>query len=229
MIEQIEKHLDSEAEATAKGIAAALGLPHVEVSKALHKMVSTGTIEREKRAGGGNEYVYWLARGAPAVPPSTGIVGHAASVSLVDEMHADPGARIVDLPPAANFPCVVRPVVADDEAAPEPADTDARIAHLAADVARLIVERDEALAVAQRWRANCASLEERINELTLGPPGAAAPLFVTIGRDAPPKRHSSLEKAQRRGAALIRADKETEVLVLEPVGRIVRGSEWRPR
>lgn len=229
MIEQIEKHLASEAEATARGIAAALGLPHVEVSKALHKMVSTGTIEREKRAGGGNEYVYWLARGAPAVPPSTGIVGRAASVALVDEMHADPGARIVDLPPAANFPCVVRPVVADDEAAPEPADTDARIAHLAADVARLIVERDEALAVAQRWRANCASLEERINELTLGPPGAAAPLFVTIGRDAPPKRHSSLEKAQRRGAALIRADKETEVLVLEPVGRIVRGSEWRPR
>ncbi|MEK6319993.1 MAG: 1-pyrroline-5-carboxylate dehydrogenase, partial [Burkholderia gladioli] len=72
-------------------------------------------------------------------------------------------------------------------------------------------------------------LEARIDELTLGPPGAAAPLFVTIGRDAPPKRHSSLEKAQRRGAALIRAYKETEVLVLEPVGRIVRGSEWRPR
>gem|GEM_PF-4151932 len=229
MIEQIEKHLASEAEATAKRIAAALGLPHVEVSKALHKMVSTGTIEREKRAGGGNEYVYWLARGAPAVPPSTGIVGRAASVALADEAHADPGARIVDLPPAANFPCGVRPVVADDEAAPEPADTDARIAHLAADVARLIVERDEALAVAQRWRANCASLEERISELTIGPPGAAAPLFVTIGRDAPPKRHSSLEKAQRRGAALIRADKETEVLVLEPVGRIVRGSEWRPK
>ncbi|MDN7494879.1 1-pyrroline-5-carboxylate dehydrogenase [Burkholderia gladioli] len=229
MIEQIEKHLASEAEATAKGIAAALGLPHVEVSKALHKMVSTGTIEREKRAGGGNDYVYWLARGAPAVPPSTGIVGRAASVALADEAHADPGTRIVDLPPAANFPCVVRPVVADDEAAPELVDTDARIAHLAADVARLIVERDEALAVAQRWRANCASLEERINELTIGPPGAAAPLFVTIGRDAPPKRHSSLEKAQRRGAALIRADKETEVLVLEPVGRIVRGSEWRPR
>ncbi|MGK8887411.1 1-pyrroline-5-carboxylate dehydrogenase [Burkholderia gladioli] len=229
MIEQIEKHLAGEAEATAKAISAALGLPHVEASKVLHKMVSTGTIEREKRAGGGNEYVYWLARGAPAVPRGTGIVGRAASVALVDEAHADPGARIVDLPPAANFPCVVRPVVADDEAAPEPADTDARIAHLANDVERLIVERDEALAVAQRWRANCASLEERINELTLGPPGAAAPLFVTIGRAAPPKRHSSLEKAQRRGAALIRADKETEVLVLEPVGRIVRGSEWRPR
>ncbi|WP_369067444.1 1-pyrroline-5-carboxylate dehydrogenase [Burkholderia gladioli] len=229
MIERIEKHLASEAEATAKAIASALGVRQLEVSKALHQMIGTGTVEREKRVGGGNEYVYWLARGAPAVPHSTGIVGRAASVALVDEMHADPAARIVDLPSAANIPCVARPVVADDEAAPEPAGTDARIAHLAADVARLIVERDEALAVAQRWRANCASLEERINELTLGPPGAATPLFVTIGRDAPPKRHSSLEKAQRRGAALIRADKETEVLVLEPVGRIVRGSEWRPR
>ncbi|MDD1789056.1 1-pyrroline-5-carboxylate dehydrogenase [Burkholderia gladioli] len=229
MIEQIEKHLAGEAEATAKEIANALGVRQLDVSKALHQMVNTGTVEREKRVGGGNEYVYWLARGAPAVPHSTGIVGRAACVALADEAHADPGARIVDPPPAANFSCVVRPVVADDEAAPEPTDTDARIAHLAADVARLIVERDEALAVAQRWRANCASLEARIDELTLGPPGAAAPLFVTIGRDAPPKRHSSLEKAQRRGAALIRADKETEVLVLEPVGRIVRGSEWRPR
>ncbi|MCQ0035826.1 1-pyrroline-5-carboxylate dehydrogenase, partial [Burkholderia glumae] len=77
MIEQIEKHLASEAEATAKGIAAALGLPHVEVSKALHKMVSTGTIEREKRAGGGNEYVYWLARGTPAEPGNSGAVPSA--------------------------------------------------------------------------------------------------------------------------------------------------------
>ncbi|WP_186057600.1 1-pyrroline-5-carboxylate dehydrogenase [Burkholderia gladioli] len=229
MIEQIEKHLAGEAEATAKGIAAALGLPHVEVSKALHKMVSTGTIEREKRAGGGNEYVYWLARGAPAVPPSTGIVGRAASVALVDELHAEPEPLAADQQGVANLTSIA-PAAADNGAnEPEQANVDARITHLAADVARLIVERDEALAVAQRWRANCASLEERINELTIGPPGAAAPLFVTIGRNAPPKRHPSLEKAQRRGAALIRADKETEVLVLEPVGRIVRGSEWRPR
>ncbi|WP_186124198.1 1-pyrroline-5-carboxylate dehydrogenase [Burkholderia gladioli] len=220
MIEQIEKHLASEAEATAKGIAAALGLPHVEVSKALHKMVSTGTIEREKRAGGGNEYVYWLARGAPAVPPSTGIVGHAASVALVDEVQAIP-----DAPPVpVNFPCRVAPVVADNVV-----DAEIRMADLLDTIKTLTGERDAALQKAEDWRATAAKLEARIDELTLGPPGAAAPLFVTIGRDAPPKRHSSLEKAQRRGAALIRADKETEVLVLEPVGRIVRGSEWRPR
>ncbi|MEK6319992.1 MAG: 1-pyrroline-5-carboxylate dehydrogenase, partial [Burkholderia gladioli] len=73
MIEQIEKHLAGEAEATAKEIANALGARQLDVSKALHQMVATGTVEREKRVGGGNEYMYWLARGAlPALaePPS---------------------------------------------------------------------------------------------------------------------------------------------------------------
>ncbi|QGA37542.1 hypothetical protein GAS19_07700 [Burkholderia glumae] len=93
----------------------------------------------------------------------------------------------------------------------------------------MVIERDEALAVAQRLRANCAALEARIDDLTLGPPGAAAPLFVTLGRNAPPRRHSSIENAQRRGVALVRSERESEVLVLEPVGRIVRGTEWRPR
>ncbi|WP_186101841.1 1-pyrroline-5-carboxylate dehydrogenase [Burkholderia gladioli] len=224
MIEQIEKHLASEAEATAKGIAAALGLPHVEVSKALHKMVSTGTIEREKRAGGGNEYVYWLARGAPPALPvaasaanaSEPLPGEAAAIDVL----GDPDAR----PAPVNFPCWVAPVVADDVV-----DAEIRMSDLFDTIKTLTGERDAALQKAEDWRATAAKLEARIDELTLGPPGAAAPLFVTIGRNAPPKRHSSLEKAQRRGAALIRADKETEVLVLEPVGRIVRGSEWRPR
>ncbi|WP_186085923.1 1-pyrroline-5-carboxylate dehydrogenase [Burkholderia gladioli] len=221
MIEQIEKHLASEAEATAKGIAAALGLPHVEVSKALHKMVSTGTIEREKRAGGGNEYVYWLARSAPpalllaasAANASEPLPGEAAAIDVLDE----PDAR----PAPVNL---LAPVVADDIV-----DAEIRMVDLIEVIKTLTGERDAALQKAEDWRATAAKLEARIDELTLGPPGAAAPLFVTIGRNAPPKRHSSLEKAQRRGAALIRADKETEVLVLEPVGRIVRGSEWRPR
>lgn len=220
MIEQIEKHLAGEAEATAKEIANALGARQLDVSQALHQMVGTGTVEREKRVGGGNEYVYWLARGAPAVPHSTGIVGRAASVALVDEVQAIP-----DAPPVpVNFPCRVAPVVADNVV-----DAEIRMADLLDTIKTLTGERDAALQKAEDWRATAAKLEARIDELTLGPPGAAAPLFVTIGRDAPPKRHSSLEKAQRRGAALIRADKETEVLVLEPVGRIVRGSEWRPR
>lgn len=49
-----------------------------------------------------------------------------------------------------------------------------------------------------------------------------------IGRNCKPQRHDSLEKAQKRGRALVRGEKESEVLVLEPVGRIVRGTEWMP-
>lgn len=105
------------------------------------------------------------------------------------------------------------------------------------DIARATAtERDELKAEnesnrlsAARWKRNCAELEQRIDDLTIGPIGAKAPLFVTVGRYSKPMRHDSLEKAQKRGNALVRAEKESEVLVLEPVGRIIRGTEWRPR
>ncbi|KVN91181.1 MarR family transcriptional regulator [Burkholderia ubonensis] len=214
MIEQIERHLAAVEDATAKAISAALGLPQVDVSKTLHKMVGAGTIEREKRAGGGNEYVYWLVRGEAPTPPASPTTApdadkpaelratSLASIGLV-ERSIEPNARVID--PASI------------------------IANLRADIERLTSERDAALQKADTWRANAATLEARIDELTLGPVGAGAPLFVTVGRYCKPQRHDSLEKAQRRGRALVRREKESEVLVLEPVGRIVRGTEWRPR
>jgi hypothetical protein len=82
---------------------------------------------------------------------------------------------------------------------------------------------------AARWKLNCAELEQRLDELTIGPIGAKSPLFVTVGRYSKPMRHDSLEKAQKRGKALVRGEKESEVLVLEPVGKIVRGTEWVTR
>ncbi|WP_244258918.1 1-pyrroline-5-carboxylate dehydrogenase [Burkholderia vietnamiensis] len=162
-------------------------------------MLGEALVEREKRAGGGNEYVYWLARAAqPAAPPVVGL-------SLAE--------AIADLPPSAVA-----------------ADTASRvIAELRAEVERLTAERDAAQQRADTWRANTAALEARIDELTLGPVGARAPLFVTVGRKCKPKRHTSLEKAQQRGNALVRSEQESEVLVLEPVGRIVRGTQWLPR
>lgn len=71
MTEEIERFLGNATEATAKAIAAGLGMPHFDVLKAINKMHGSGLVEREKRAGGGNEYVYWLARGTrPAVTVS---------------------------------------------------------------------------------------------------------------------------------------------------------------
>ncbi|TDV39567.1 hypothetical protein C7405_101686 [Paraburkholderia caballeronis] len=229
--DQIIRHLGTVTEATAKAIAAAIGAEHLLVSKALNRLHSSGAIERGKRPGGGVGYVYWLARSepapalkeAPVVVPS--LVGQGAKVALVDEVHAD-SPPVVDLPAPANFRCTVHPVVADGDAGPEPSDA-VRVTQLVADVARLIVERDDALAVAEKWRANCAALEARIDELTIGPIGAQSPLFVTIGRDAKPMRHRSLDKAKKRGSALVRSARESEVLVLEPIGRIVRGTEWQ--
>ncbi|UKV75189.1 1-pyrroline-5-carboxylate dehydrogenase [Burkholderia vietnamiensis] len=207
MREDIEKYLAATSEATAKAVATGTGLPHLDVTRELNRMLGEALVEREKRAGGGNEYVYWLARAAqPATPASDTPPVEAApalvSVGLV-EKSLDPNAHVIDV---AQI-----------------------IEGLRADVERLTAERDAAQLKADTWRTNAATLEARIDELTLGPVGARAPLFVTVGRKCKPKRHTSLEKAQQRGNALVRSEKESEVLVLEPVGRIVRGTEWRPK
>ncbi|HDR8930314.1 hypothetical protein [Burkholderia vietnamiensis] len=207
MRKDIEKYLAATSEATAKAVATGTGLPHLDVTKELNRMLGEALVEREKRAGGGNEYVYWLARAAqPAAPAGDTPPSHAApapvSVGLV-EKSLDPNARVIDV---AQI-----------------------IEGLRADVERLTAERDAAQLKADTWRTNAATLEARIDELTLGPVGARAPLFVTVGRKCKPKRHTSLEKAQQRGNALVRSEQESEVLVLEPVGRIVRGTQWLPR
>lgn len=207
MREDIERYLGTTAEATAKSIATGTGLPQLDVTKELNRMLGEALVEREKRAGGGNEYVYWLAREVKAPPP--------------------PG----DTPPAAAAPALVSVGLVDKSLDPNAGVIDVArvISDLRADVERLAAERDAAQQKADTWRANAAALEARIDELTLGPVGTRAPLFVTVGRNCKPQRHESLEKAQRRGSALVRSEKESEVLVLEPVGRIVRGTQWMPR
>lgn len=205
MTEEIERFLGNSMEATAKAIASGLGLPHFDVLKAINKMHGGGLVEREKRACGGSEYVYWLARGTrPAATVSN--VSAATPEQLVTEA-------------AGGLPADAFSTTENERV----------IADLQADVERLTAERDAAQLKADTWRANAAKLEARIDELTLGPVGASAPLFVTVGRKCKPKRHTSLEMAQRRGSALVRSEQESEVLVHEPVGRIVRGTQWMPR
>ncbi|WP_254609148.1 1-pyrroline-5-carboxylate dehydrogenase [Burkholderia lata] len=188
-------------------MATGTGLPQLDVTKELNRMLAEAIVEREKRAGGGNEYVYWLARAAQPAPPASDTPPADAGPALVSvglvEKSPDPNAGVID---------VVR-IIAD----------------LRADVERLAAERDAAQQRADTWRANAAALEARIDELTLGPVGARGPLFVTVGQNCKPQRHTSLEKAQKRGNALVRSERESEVLVLEPVGRIVRGTQWMPR
>ncbi|PRH46389.1 1-pyrroline-5-carboxylate dehydrogenase [Burkholderia multivorans] len=207
MREDIEKYLAETSEATAKAVATGTGLPQLDVTKELNRMLGEAIVEREKRAGGGNEYVYWLARAAQKALPASDTPPLDAAPALVSvglvEKSLDPNARVIDV---AQI-----------------------IEGLRAEVERLTAERDAAQQRADTWRANTAALEARIDELTLGPVGARAPLFVTVGRYCKPKRHTSLEKAQRRGRVLVSGERETEVLVLEPIGRIVRGAEWHPR
>ncbi|AOK61960.1 1-pyrroline-5-carboxylate dehydrogenase [Burkholderia ubonensis] len=214
MREDIERYLGDTPEATAKSIASGTGMPLLDVTKELNRMLGDGAVERKKRAGGGNEYVYWLAGGQQPAPPNS-------SAAAPEE------ARPAE-PPAISLVSVglVERSVDANVAVVNPLNV---IADLRADIERLTAERDAAQQTADTWRANAAALEARIDDLTLGPVGARAPLFVTVGRNSKPQRHDSLDKAQRRGRSLVRSQKEDEVLVLEPVGRIVRGTEWMPR
>ncbi|WP_260849037.1 hypothetical protein [Burkholderia thailandensis] len=80
-------------------------------------MLGEAIVEREKRAGGGNEYVYWLARGVAPIPPADA-APPVVALSLAD--------AIASLPPSAVA-----------------ADTTSRvIAELRAEVERLTAERD---------------------------------------------------------------------------------------
>lgn len=262
----IEKYLDVAKEATAKRISDRIGMPHLEVAKELNRMHAEGIVEREKRKGGGNEYVYWLARAS--VPASTeldkaesggGTESSAAAPEVVprnDELDSD--LERLDAAIEQTSMKDQKPVVDQSETT-----TDEGFSKLCGQVRELLdvlglpptmkeaiaaartmkdiavatsIERDELRAELEshrttnaRLKLNNAELEQRIDELTLGPVGSKGPLFVTVGRHAKPQRHDSLEKAQKRGRALVRGEKESEVLVLEPVGRIIRGTEWRPQ
>lgn len=207
MREDIEKYLAATSEATAKAVATGTGLPHLDVTKELNRMLGEALVEREKRAGGGNEYVYWLAA--------------AARSAVLAGDTPQPGAA----PTLVSVGVVDRSLIPDNKVL----NDWQTIESLRADNKRLTAERDAAQLKADTWRMNAAALEARIDELTLGPVGARAPLFVTVGRNCKPQRHDSLEKAQKRGRALVRSEQESEVLVLEPVGRIVRGTQWMPR
>lgn len=248
----IETYLEAANEATAKRISERIGLPHLEVAKELNRMHADGVIEREKRKGGGNEYVYWLARRNPPVPAkpkpdqeaqvSPTIHPGAGASSVASKLEPEPvptesemafsklAAQTRELIEIFGLPSTMTEALDAARAMVEIAKataSDCDALRLRCD--ELDVENESNKRSLAKWRHNCAELEARIDELTLGPVGSKSPLFVTVGRYAKPQRHDSLEKAQKRGQRLVRGEKESEVLVLEPIGRVVRGTEWQPR
>ncbi|MBN6728514.1 1-pyrroline-5-carboxylate dehydrogenase [Burkholderia multivorans] len=261
MRDLIEQHLAHAGEATAKNISLAIHMPQLDVSRELNKMHGNGLVEREKRAGGGNEYVYWLSQGErpvrAAAAPQAGVVSHPASdvdgeaaqssteAAAAAVQHIIDAAR--DLLSRSDPLQILQGLKALGNAlqAHETRRSDFAIepdAHAVTAIAMVLellkgtqIQRDEFAAenaslkeVNARLKANNAELEKRIDSLS----GDVRPLgqvFVTVGRNSKPMRHTTIEKAQRRGRVLVSGERETEVLVLEPIGRIVRGAEWHPR
>lgn len=245
MREDIEKYLGTVAQSTAKTIASRLGLPQLDVSRELNGMVKDGMLEREMKKG---EYAYWLSRGevkaAPIAQPEP--VNAPAAPVAQPEVFDPPEFREVDRPLSELYALIgvdtsitdipvwhaiemVRGLKALGEADLEAkAKQEDRITTLQAQVCDARNDAELQKDVIAKLRANNAELERKIDELTIvDAEFVPAQVFVTIGRTAGPKRHKTLEKAQRRAHLLVRSEKESEVLVLEPVGRVVRGAEWR--
>jgi DNA-binding Lrp family transcriptional regulator len=224
MRDDILKYLRTVSSSTAKTISDRIGAERLDVARELNALHADGIVEREKRNG--NEYAYWLTLvdGEPAPTPA------AATVSLVADVGVQPDDRTAvlehQLAGLSNELASVKSELSAAQLARSAAETARDLLKAAND--ELQAEKESLTATVGKLRENTAALERRIDDLTLGPVGAKSPLFVTVGRYAKPKRHTSIEKAQRRAAALVRGEKESEVLVLEPVGRVVRGSEWRP-
>ncbi|APR39993.1 hypothetical protein [Paraburkholderia sp. SOS3] len=222
----IEKYLSTVQQSTAKTISHKLGLPQLDVARELNHMLNDGVVEREKRQGAGNEYHYWLSRAERT--PATAAVTTAAPAAPALPPASPPAAAQPDARAALERQVAALTNQLTDLTTRYHEMSSARL-QAETDRDELKVENDSLKSDVAKLTQNTRALELRIDELTLGPIGAKSPLFVTVGRYAKPKRHGSLDKAQKRASALIRSEKESEVLVLEPVGRVIRGSEWRPR
>ncbi|ACR29178.1 MULTISPECIES: hypothetical protein [Burkholderia] len=218
MRDEIVKYLGTVMDSTAKTIAARIAQPHFDVAKELNKMHADGVVERQKRTGGGNEYLYWLAGTPRATGPSP---AELAAKNSVPFPPAAPAAAIPiagEQPPAD--PVVVQELLAELEAE---RSTSARLRQ---EAETALTSLQAAIATVERLKQNNAQLERKIDDLTLGPPGSKGPVFFTVGRNCDSKRHTSIEKARKRANALVRSERETEVHVCAPVGRVVRGVEW---
>ncbi|WP_234775220.1 1-pyrroline-5-carboxylate dehydrogenase [Paraburkholderia tropica] len=221
MREDIIKYLSTVQQSTAKSIASRIGIDSLDVARELNHMLNDGLVEREKKQGAGNEYYYWISRvdrsvEEPAQPP-------------VDETKPETTPVAV-----AATDVLERQIVTLQN---QIVDLNARRDSDAAKCLAVETERDEFKVENEslkqtvgKLRENTAALERRIDELTIiDAEFKPSQLFVTVGRYSKPMRHDTLEKAQKRGNSLVRTEKESEVLVCEPIGRVVRGSEWRGR
>lgn len=221
MRDDIIKYLSTVQQSTAKTIASRIGIDSLEVARELNHLLNDGLVEREKKQGAGNEYYYWISR-ADRAP----VMGNQPVETNLQPQVTQPAQ------PAADS--LERQVVALTNQIAELngrlRDNADRRVKLETERDELVVENDAMKQANAKLRENNAALERRIDELTIvDAEFKPNQVFVTVGRYSKPMRHDSLDKAQKRGNSLVRAEKESEVLVCEPVGRIVRGSEWRPR
>lgn len=217
MRDDILKYLRSVASSTAKAISESIRAERLDVAKELNALHSEGFVEREKRKG--DEYTYWLTLvdSEPAAPQLSAQKPEATTADLQGESVLDVKLR------------ELRAAKAEIERLNEALKGAAVIADRAGtEIKRLKSENAALEQAAEDWKRNCTQLGRRIDELTVGPVGGK-PLFVTVGRHCKPQRHDSLDAAQKRAGKLIRAEKESAILICEPLGQVIRGAQWMPR
>jgi hypothetical protein len=234
MKEDILKYLGTVAQSTAKIIADRLGLPSLEVLRELNAMIKDGTVERGMRKG---EYAYWLTRveAKPAEKVASNVEARPKSLieALVKAADAvPPKAELLSLLGASEGSRRILDAIACAQALIRDRNDQRELRKTTAETfdayrQGATAEIESLKAANAKLKENAAALERSIDDLTGVADVQLPKVYVTVGKTAPPKRHADLLRAQRRAAALVRTERESEVLVLAPVGRMVRGSEWR--
>jgi len=233
MQQQIIGALTSATEATAKQIAVTIGEKNAmsSVNSALNAMRTDGLIECEKRKGKGNELVYWLAKPVCANPQDDPITRRAPVRDEVSDLRAKVAELEKDVHRHSSgwqeaSSSIIRFLIVTQQLTGmehKPANMQEAEQQIAATI-RLMQGRVE-------------ELEQTIHEMELAGTQSADAVDV---KDAAvgylvrvPKRKPRLcvkpESAREAALSGARVYGRADVLALVPVGKAVRGAEWRPK
>lgn len=254
MQEKITDFLSKTQEATAKKIAAGIGESDAQssVNSALNAMRTDGIVECEKRKGKGNELVYWLAK--PVEPMAkqpdhdNEVADLRAKLALAEKQRNDhfdeaeaAKKKVADLEDdvrrhveahsqlsteISHFLTVVQQLSGIDHRPKNLAESEEQIATAFNMMRGRVEELELAVDVAQQAVASMELAEEQAANDAVDVKEAAIGYLVRVPGK---KTRICIKPDNARNAALsaARTHGRADVLALVPVGKAVKGAEWK--
>lgn len=252
MQEKITDFLSKTQEATAKKIAAGIGESDAQssVNSALNSMRTDGVVECEKRKGKGNELVYWLAKPVCTNPQDDPITRRAPVRDEVSDLRLEVEELKRNLDTAGGSAELNRMRIAELEK--DVHLHSSGLQEASSSIIRFLIatqqitgmehkpatmqEAEQQIAATIRlMQGRVEELEQTIHQMELA--GAQSADAVDV-KDAAvgylvriPKRKLRLcvkpESAREAALSGARVYGRADVLALVPVGKAVRGAEWK--